>query len=685
MDSSSHDETDTGLRGFRKRWRESVSMASVAASEARVSESDGVDAISLDLEPDVADSPFGSVFGSEDYDPSIQPEGSQSSGSVQVAATGSSEFGWRCEALKSAVKRTRLYGDTFAWEQPGFGGVFQKPDPFAGTIVLGYKHSFAPTAIGLHDVLQSELVSSHVGDPSSSSGGLPPVEKLTLKGARKEAADEDIRRLAMNKLKDLILGDPAASRLGVSLQVMLKDGNHETLILQSLMDCFRAKASTTLQKRANSLWRLSKEPRKVGQLHPLRFSEEQLYAVLCSLQHMLEALAFFDATAGFALIDLRATISGRCKGVARDMYLGKDPLRQKHPLKVVHVKWLEELMLSTDSMEACIIGQLLFFARGVCRWKDSQRLKRIYLETSHGESLPQADALSSKTSRFTPYAALGSGVQAFGDWADRWLKCREDQGLIIDEFFLPSFSRKLALWIDQPMSASEATCWLREFWGRKFPSEDLSNYGSHSCKATVLTWAGRSTSVVFSVPERRLMGHHVDPSSNCVLTYSREAYISLYGKILLMYIQIRTGDFNPDLSAVERVVQRAVMTSGDGDLASSEVAATAPVNSNVDDPQVISDSDSDSSEASDVEQALDLVEDTDVGCIETMPDFAGVPTDGLRVHCSSGLVHVVNEDDYLLCGRPMSRNFVLLSDVSVPDHVDSCQHCLRIFRRSMEP
>ena len=51
-----------------------------------------------------------------------------------------------------------------------------------------------------------------------------------------------------------------------------------------------------------------------------------------------------------------------------------------------------------------------------------------------------------------------------------------------------------------------------------------------------------------------------------------------------------------------------------------------------------------------------------------MPDFPGVPTDGLRVHCSSGLVHVVNEDDYLLCGRPMSRNFALLSDVSVPGH-----------------
>ena len=208
-------------------------------------------------------------------------------------------------------------------------------------------------------------------------------------------------------------------------------------------------------------------------------------------------------------------------------------------------------MLRTDSMEACIIGQLLFCVHGVCRWKDSQRLKRIYLETSQGESLLQADALSSKTAltmdaktRFTPYAALGLGVMALGDWADRWLKSREDQGLIIDDvdgFFLPSFSQKLASWIDQPMSASEATCWLREFLGRKFPLADLSNYGSHSCKATVLTWAGRSTSVVFSMPERRIMGQNVDPSAKSVLTYSRESYTSLYGKILQMYILTLTS------------------------------------------------------------------------------------------------------------------------------------------------
>ena len=101
------------------------------------------------------------------------------------------------------------------------------------------------------------------------------------------------------------------------------------MVEQSLFDCFRAKASTTLQKRANFLWRLAKVFKSMGVLYPLRFNEENLYGALCQLreskagptsgQHILEALAFLDATAGLALVDLGVAISGRCKGVARDM------------------------------------------------------------------------------------------------------------------------------------------------------------------------------------------------------------------------------------------------------------------------------------------------------------------------------------------------------------------------------
>ena len=184
---------------------------------------------------------------------------------------------------------------------------------------------------------------------------------------------------------------------------MLESGSVSHLIEQSFSDCFRAKASTTLQKRANSLWRLSKLFAANGVITPLRFSEEDLYLALCSLreskagatsgQHIVEALHFLDSAAGFAIVDIRTVISGRCRGVARDMFLGKDPLQQKYPLKVEHVAWLEELIQYASPMHCCVIGQLLFCIHAACRWRDSQRLRKIFIESSQSESLLNADAI----------------------------------------------------------------------------------------------------------------------------------------------------------------------------------------------------------------------------------------------------------------------------------------------------
>ena len=91
-------------------------------------------------------------------------------------------------------------------------------------------------------------------------------------------------------------------------------------------------------------------------------------------------------------------------------------------------------------------------------------------------------------------------------------------------------------------------------------------------------------------------------------------------------------------------------------------------------------SDSKSSSASDVELAMDL--NCDGADILGSTDFPGVPSCDLLVHSTSGLVHVVNEDSFLLCGRLASRNFKPLSEVSFAGHVESCQHCLRIFTRA---
>ena len=367
--------------------------------------------------------------------------------------------------------------------------------------------------------------------------------------------------------------DPGATALGKSLIKLLGESSEADSISQSFSDCFRPKASSTLQKRSGSLHRFAQAFR-LKSWKPLRFTVGQLYEHLCdmrawglgatSAQHLIEALFFLEGTAKFISLDLRTVVSGRCKGVARDMYLTKDPLEQKQPLLVSHVRKLEHLIKHLPSREACILGQLLFCVHACCRWKDSLRLRSINLERGQSETLVHAVALKSKTTqtaeartRSLPYVALGSGVSG-EDWATCWIDARAAERLDRYPEFLPSFSESRGEWITDPMSAPEATCWMREFLSTiDVPTESLHSYATHSCKPTLLTWAGRSTEVVFSPGERRLMGHHVKPGMKSVLTYSREAYTALYGKVLAMFAKIRAGSFNPDLPAVDRVLQAA--------------------------------------------------------------------------------------------------------------------------------
>ncbi|CAK9017375.1 unnamed protein product [Durusdinium trenchii] len=309
---------------------------------------------------------------------------------------------------------------------------------------------------------------------------------------------------------------------------------------------------------------------------------------------MIEALFFLDGTAKFIQMNLHSVVSGRCRGVARDMYLGKDPLLQKSPLTVFQVRALEELMQTETDANCCIIGQLLFCLHACCRWRDSQRLQSAYIEHSKGESVIHADALSSKTSltldaktRFLPYVAIGTGLMG-EDWAKRWLSARVNQSLNFKDFALPSFSMRTMDWTDTLMSSSEATAWLREFLSITCADFEPKKYASHSLKTTVLTWAGRSVLVQFSPTERRLLGHHVDPSMRSVLTYSREAYTTLYSKVFQMYLSIRNGQFQPDSKAIDRILE-----SPEGRAATASAPAVGA--------EVVGGSDSESSLASDSE------------------------------------------------------------------------------------
>eukprot|EP00435_Cladocopium_sp_Y103_P039591 s2882_g10.t1 len=599
--------------------------------------------------------------------------------SPQVLDPTKREPEWKAAAVKAEVKRAKHDIGKLPWEVEGFG--FRSHDRFHGTVLTAYDQLFAPTSIGAMDVWDSQIVRSR---PESVSAAVDlPVVPVKLHRARHEPLDEDIRRRALLRFRDIILQDPLSTQLGASLRGRVECGTGHDDVDQSFRDAFRMKASSTLQKRAASLGKLSRYLRAAGQLYPLRLTEAHLYQALCSMredgggatsaQHILESLHFIDAIAKLSIVNLSQVISARCRGVARDMWMSKDPLQQKRPLTVEQVRRLESTMMTAGTVLRCILGQLLFCVHACCRWKDAQRLKSITIESGHGETLLHADALSSKTTlsaesrtRFLPYVAIGTGVSSM-DWAALWLEARDAEGLTMSEHVLPSYSERHASWVECPMSASEATIWLREFLEGTAGFEPKM-VGSHSCKATLLTWAGRSIRVVFSPTERRLLGHHLDPGMKSVLCYSRESFTALYSKVLSMLRLIRTADYDPDLPAIERVVQMA------------DAADEPPQNTE----ETVGDgagSDSDSSIASleSVRDGLDEGE-PDGRVVSLFPSFPGVPETALMVHSISALVHVVNEDDVLLCGRPTSAHFKPYSRVSEREHLVSCRQCLRTFQ-----
>ena len=351
------------LRGFRKRWESSEFRS---PEHLTVGSSSGHDIPDFNSEQffqglDEQLDDIGSwslAEQSADYAPSTGGEPIlESEGKVTVTGDAEHEYAWKLQALQSATKRARLYNEKFPWESSNLNGVFGHADPFTNTIASGHRHMFAPAHEGIYDVLQSEMSSgSHnISITAGTEAASPPVRRIVLLGrARRETPDENIRRVALAKLRDLIMGDPSATRLGVSLQHLLSEGSMSHVIEQSFSDCFRSKASSTLQKRANSLWKLSLLFAELGVLHPLRFSEDELYSALCLMrekgmgatsgQRVIEALHFLDGAAGFALCNIGDIISGRCRGVARDMPLSKDPFNQKHPLTVEQVEWLEHLI-----------------------------------------------------------------------------------------------------------------------------------------------------------------------------------------------------------------------------------------------------------------------------------------------------------------------------------------------------
>ena len=372
-----------------------------------------------------------------------------------------------------------------------------------------------------------------------------------------------IRARAMNRWY-LILGfcpeASATGRLMLSLVGRLKTNDDIRNFLENVL---ARKSTGTLLKRAGSFLKYMVYCKQRG-ISSLPLSESACFEYCDTLASSKDTAATTGnsfrqsiAFAGFALQFDNVTeilASKRLDGIVFRMHLKKRKLKQSGIYTVEEIRiFMMVLITFQDIYVRIFVGSVLFCIFARSRWADHQGIVELILDQDDlGNGFMQGNTEQCKTSvtvkqrsMFVPLTApLWSFLaDEYEKWWEVWLNLRDEAELVPKSGrpFCPAPSAKGG-WCSRPLSAGEATAWIREilaFFGI------VTDKSSHGLKATLLAWCakfGLQPSI------RLLLGYHTGGSTDSLLHYSRDA---LSGPLLQLNRVIREvilGNFRPDLA-----------------------------------------------------------------------------------------------------------------------------------------
>ena len=234
--------------------------------------------------------------------------------------------------------------------------------------------------------------------------------------------------------------------------------------------------------------------------------------------------------------------------------------------------WQLERFVVTEapSLLALICGHILFCLYSCTRWGDSMYIQTIEEFVSSKIVLVETATSHHKTAKaakdsslFLPLLCLGKCL-CDKAWSTAWLKCRAHYKLDQFKYSLPSYNEKAGRFLEEAMSSSEATLWLRELLCLTGTAEAAaSKVPSHGLKATLLSWCSK--------------WHHYDPELKSVLVYSRDTYSPLAAKIHLMLKDIKGGVFNldaPRTELIENLIRAAESSSAESEVSNPDLLAS---------------------------------------------------------------------------------------------------------------
>ena len=369
---------------------------------------------------------------------------------------------------------------------------------------------------------------------------------------------------AIRKWQGIIVQAPLEFDLGRRVS---RDRPLGDTLPQGLRYVFAGKAAETLHGRANPFLRFIKWCRDAGE-EAFPLCEPLVFRFCTEMEGGCSAPTFlhsFLTTLRFAhyILGLSNALecAARCRvaGVARLMYLSKKKKRQRPPLTVEMVVALETLTCNAEApaLDRVIAGffVLLVFSRG--RFSDGLHMQNLRSEipaSASADSLAgyvEADVARTKAAytlerktMFLPIVAPRNGLSG-RDWFAGFAEARQASGVPTGPGLplLPARTTSSG-WATVPPKAGVAGSWLRGvLQGLGFATRDVAPLGTHSCKATALSWTAKFG---LDSATRRTLGYHSSKEDRMTHVYSRDAIAAPVRELQRVLTEIREKRFKPD-------------------------------------------------------------------------------------------------------------------------------------------
>ena len=533
-----------------------------------------------------------------------------------------------------------------------------------------------------------------------------------------EKLDYD-RRAAFVKWQKILITSLLDFQVGAQFRQM-RLANRSPNFSQYFSDVFALKSTLTLHTRANPILRYLTWAKGRG-YQGIPFRESEVYEFLSDIaqpfaptfpKSFVGSVAFMhyilDCRSAKPCIDSR-----RITVCASRQYLLKRKLKQKKPLSVKQVIGLEKICIGdveASIEERVASGFFLYMIYARARHSDAQSSGLIQLEVDDGddgmEGFVEASVTRSKTSyslerktRYLPMSAPIRGLIQTDSWAVKWFEnmrianLPRGYGLPL----LPSPDRSGG-WNTLPLSAEASTAWLRHLLLKCGTERGaLMSYGTHSLKATVLSWLAKR-----GIPRdvRAALGYHAKAVDGTEVVYGRDNMAAPLRTMIGVICEVSEGSFKPDATKSGMLITRLKPTV---EISTGDVLADAglkkageqlgplgerlvDVNLAEDGEAAVDDIVSTSEESEDEsEPEHDATESAIDSVIGRWNPVVGLDSQTAVVfvrHSISRMLHVAADEyaEKFMCGRELNPVYFKLSEKPKVFH-PMCAQCLKTLQK----